>query len=62
MLSTCLNNWTINAREAFYGTASELQSSDGATYYKTEVKPTAITDLELSYQLNKAWTVSGAAR
>jgi iron complex outermembrane receptor protein len=56
-----IGNWTINAREAFYGKASELQSSDGATYYKTEVKPTAITDLELSYQFNKAWTVSVGA-
>jgi iron complex outermembrane receptor protein len=54
-------NWSINAREAFYGKSSELQSSDGATYYKTEVKPTAITDLELGYQFNKAWTVSVGA-
>jgi iron complex outermembrane receptor protein len=53
--------WTINAREAFYGKSSELQSSDGATYYETEVKPTAITDLEVSYQVNKAWTVSVGA-
>jgi iron complex outermembrane receptor protein len=56
-----IGNWTINAREAFYGKSSELQSSDGATYYETEVKPTAITDLELSYQFNKAWTVSVGA-
>jgi iron complex outermembrane receptor protein len=56
-----IGSWTINAREAFYGRASELQSSDGATYYETEVKPTAITDLEVSYQVNKAWTVSVGA-
>jgi iron complex outermembrane receptor protein len=56
-----IGNWTINAREAFYGKASELQSSDGATYYETEVKPTAITDLELSYQFNKAWMLSVGA-
>jgi iron complex outermembrane receptor protein len=56
-----IGNWSINAREAFYGRSSELQSSDGATYYKTEVKPTAITDLELSYQFSKAWTVSVGA-
>jgi iron complex outermembrane receptor protein len=53
--------WTVNAREAFYGRASELQSSDGATYYKTEVKPTAITDLEVSYQFTKAWMLSVGA-
>ena len=54
-------NWTINAREAFYGKSSALSSSDGATYYETEIKPTGITDLEVSYQLNKAWTVSVGA-
>jgi len=53
--------WTISAREAFYGKSSELQSSDGATYYKTEVKPAAITDLEVSYQFTKAWTLSVGA-
>jgi iron complex outermembrane receptor protein len=56
-----IGNWTINAREAFYGKSSALSSSDGATYYQTEVKPTGITDLELSYQFNKAWTVSVGA-
>jgi iron complex outermembrane receptor protein len=53
--------WTINAREAIYGKSSEQQSSDGATYYKTEVKPTAITDLEVSYRYDKAWTLSVGA-
>jgi iron complex outermembrane receptor protein len=53
--------WTVNLREAFYGKASELQSSDGAVYYETEVKPAAITDLEVSYQLGKAWTLSVGA-
>jgi iron complex outermembrane receptor protein len=56
-----IGNWTVNLRENFYGKSSELQSSDGATYYETEVKPTGITDLEVSYQLNKAWTVSVGA-
>jgi iron complex outermembrane receptor protein len=56
-----IGNWSINAREAFYGKSSSLDSIDGATYYETEIKPTAITDLEVSYQLNKAWTVSVGA-
>jgi iron complex outermembrane receptor protein len=51
-------DWTVNLRENFYGKSSELQSSDGATYYETEIKPTALTDLEVSYQYNKAWTFS----
>lgn len=52
---------TVNLREAFYGKSSEMQSSDGATYYKTEVKPAAITDLEMSYQFSKAWSLSVGA-
>ena len=53
-----MGNWTVNLRENFFGKSSELQSSDGATYYETEIKPTALTDLEVSYQYNKAWTFS----
>nr|WP_314541502.1 TonB-dependent receptor [uncultured Massilia sp.] len=53
-----MGNWTVNLRENIYGKSSELQSSDGATYYETEIKPTALTDLEVSYQYNKAWTFS----
>jgi len=53
--------WTVNLREAIYGKASEMQSSDGATYYETKVKPTEITDLEVSYQVGKAWTLSAGA-
>ncbi|WP_020654647.1 TonB-dependent receptor plug domain-containing protein [Massilia niastensis] len=53
--------WTVNLREAIYGRTSELSSSDGATYYETEVKPTAITDLEVSYQFGKSWTLSVGA-
>lgn len=56
-----MGNWTVNLRENIYGKSSELQSSDGATYYETEIKPTALTDLEVSYQYNKAWTFSVGA-
>ncbi|QJE01366.1 TonB-dependent receptor [Massilia forsythiae] len=54
-------NWTVNLREAFYGRSSALDSSDGSTYYKTEIKPAAITDLEVSYRIGRAWTVSVGA-
>jgi iron complex outermembrane receptor protein len=53
-----VGKWAINLREAFYGTSSSLDSSDGSVYYKNEIKPAWITDLELSYQLTKAWSVS----
>ncbi|MCC2955739.1 TonB-dependent receptor [Massilia sp. IC2-477] len=50
--------WTVNLRENVFGKSSELISSDGAVYYENEVKPSVITDLEVSYQFGKAWTVS----
>jgi iron complex outermembrane receptor protein len=50
--------WSVNLREAFYGKSSSLDSSDGAVYYENAVGPTWITDLELAYQLNRAWTMS----
>jgi iron complex outermembrane receptor protein len=53
--------WTVNARENFYGRASEKGSEDGSAYFETVIKPTAITDLEVSYQLTKAWTLSAGA-
>lgn len=54
--------WTVNLREAIYGKSSELQSPDGgATYYKTEIGTLAVTDLEVSYRLSNAWTVSVGA-
>ncbi|OON62152.1 outer membrane receptor protein [Massilia sp. KIM] len=56
-----IGNWTINLREAIFGKSSEMASSDGAVYYKTEIDTTAITDLEVSYQFGKRWTLSVGA-
>jgi iron complex outermembrane receptor protein len=53
-----VGKWSVNLREAFYGKSSGLDSSDGSAYYKNEVSPAWITDLELSYQLTKAWSMS----
>jgi len=54
--------WTVNLREAFYGKSSELQSPDGgATYYETKIGNLAVTDLEVSYSLSNAWTLSVGA-
>ena len=54
--------WTVNLREAIYGKSSELQSPDGgATYYKTGIGTLAVTDLEVSYKLSNAWTLSVGA-
>ncbi len=56
-----LGDWTVNLREAIYGKASNWESPNGGTYYKNEIDTTAITDLELSYRVNKNWTVSAGA-
>jgi len=50
--------WTVNLRENYFGKSAEMNSSDGALYYETEIKPVVLTDLEVSYQFGKAWTFS----
>jgi len=50
--------WTVNLRENYFGKSSDQQSTDGAVYYETKIKPTLLTDLEVSYQMSKAWTLS----
>jgi iron complex outermembrane receptor protein len=53
--------WTVNLRETIYGTSSEDQSPDGGTYYKTTIKTTAITDLDVSYQISKGLSLTVGA-
>jgi len=50
--------WSVNLRENYFGKSTELQSTDGARYYENKVKATLLTDLEASYQFNRAWTIS----
>jgi iron complex outermembrane receptor protein len=51
--------WTVNLREALYGKSSEMQSPDGGgTYFKTEIGNLAVTDLEVAYKINQAWTLA----
>jgi iron complex outermembrane receptor protein len=38
-----------------------MGSSDGAVYYETAIKGAWITDLELSYRIGNAWTMSVGA-
>jgi iron complex outermembrane receptor protein len=51
-------DWTVNLREAYYGKSSEKDSSDGSVYYENTIKGRFITDLELSYRLSNALTLS----
>jgi len=56
-----VGNWTVNLREAIYGKSSEYGSENGSVFYLTEIKPKAITDLEVGYKLNAGWSVAVGA-
>lgn len=53
--------WTVNLRENYFGKSSEQFSTDGAVYYENRIKPKFLTDLEVSYQFGRAWTLSVGA-
>jgi iron complex outermembrane receptor protein len=50
--------WTVNLRESLYGKSHEWASPDGAAWFKNEIGNAATTDLEVSYKLDKAWTLT----
>lgn len=57
-------NWdklTVNLKESYYGEASQWGSRTGATYYETKIKPTLITDLDISYKVLKSVKVTVGA-
>lgn len=56
-----IGNWTVNLREAIYGKSSDYGSEDGAVYHKNEIKTKAITDLEVGYKIDQAWSVAVGA-
>ncbi|MET0264109.1 MAG: TonB-dependent receptor [Duganella sp.] len=56
-----VGNWTVNLREAIYGKSSDYASQDGAVYHKNEIKTRLITDLEVGYKINPAWSVAVGA-
>jgi iron complex outermembrane receptor protein len=56
-----IGNWTVNLREAIYGKSSEYGSEDGSVYHLTEISAKAITDLEVGYKINTAWSVAVGA-
>ena len=56
-----IGDWTINLREAIYGKSNDYGSEDGSVYHKTEIKAKAITDLEVGYKVNPAWSVAVGA-
>ncbi len=57
-------NWsglTVSLKESYFGKSSSLGSFDGGVYYKNEIKPTAITDLDVSYKVLKSVKVTVGA-
>ena len=59
-------NWTlgkfgVDLRESLYGPSSQFGSRTGAVYYKTTIKATFITDLELSYDVLSSTRVAVGA-
>ena len=56
-----IGNWTVNLREAIYGKSSNYDSEDGAVYHKNEIKTKVITDLEVGYKIDQAWSVAVGA-
>ena len=48
----------MNLREHFYGKSSEQFSSDAALYHENKIETEVLTDLGLSCQFGRAWTVS----
>jgi iron complex outermembrane receptor protein len=53
-----MGDWTVNLRENYFGKSSEQFSTDGAVYRENRIKASLLTDLEVSYQISKAWSVS----
>jgi iron complex outermembrane receptor protein len=51
-------DWTVNLRESIYGPSSSYVSLDNVTYFENKIKTLATTDLEASYRVTKAITVS----
>jgi iron complex outermembrane receptor protein len=53
-----IGDWSVNARETFYGPSSYDATPDGATYYRQKVGSAGITDLEIDYHYLESWTLA----
>ena len=54
-------DWTVNLRESIYGPSSGYSSLNNVTYFETKIDTLFTTDLEVSYRVTKAVTVSAGA-
>ena len=56
-----LDKLSVNLKGTLFGPSSELLSPDGGTYYETEIESQVIADLDISYKLTDALTVTAGA-
>ncbi len=56
-----IDDWTVNARETFYGPTSQFLSRDNVVNTLNKVSTTAITDLEIDYHYLESWTIAFGA-
>lgn len=49
-----LGAWSANLQETIFGPSSEIESPNGTDYYLNKIPTTAITDLEISYNITTA--------
>ena len=54
-------SWTVNLRESVYGPSSGYTTVNGSLYFKTEIKTSATTDIEVSKAFGKAVTLAVGA-
>jgi iron complex outermembrane receptor protein len=54
--------FAVTLRETFYGKSSFFQQGNDGVYYNNELKAKALTDLEVSYQPFKGWTIAAGAK
>ena len=57
----CFGEWTLNLRKTIYGPSSEYGLSDSGPYYQTKMGTKAITDLDVSYKITQALTLTVGA-
>jgi len=55
------SDWTVSLRENIFGRSSNITTFDNSVYYETNTGVKYITDLDITYQLAKAWAVTVGA-
>ncbi|NRR29007.1 TonB-dependent receptor [Oxalobacteraceae bacterium] len=54
-------SWAVNLRESVFGPSAYLATLDNVRHYESRSAAKFITDLDVTAQLNKAWSLSAGA-